>query len=389
MKLRTLIIIIILVLIVASIGFYFLLHGNGAPNSTGTGQTGSLPSVGNQQIQNQGANNNAQGVNNASSSQFGLISNEPILDYFTDSQNRITVIEPDGIIKTIANNQPTIISTTTFTNIAAASFSYDGKKILINVSGGTTWQTNIFDLAKLTWTKLPAGIQSPAWAPRSYQIAYLRSNPAAGTESVETLNAGVKSPSPVLLTTIPAEDLTLQWVNRSMLALADRPSAYTEGSIWIFDIQNQKLTPLAYESLGTESIWNTATGTMGLIFTGTSQNAGGNLTLLANGSQDNLTFGTLPSKCAFDAAAGSSTLLFCAVPRDQQTFQLARLPDEYDQKVYFTADDFYKINTTDGALSIIFSNPNQTLDATNVKIFNNTLFFVNRYDQKLYAISLQ
>jgi hypothetical protein len=80
--------------------------------------------------------------------------------------------------------------------------------------------------------------------------------------------------------------------------------------------------------------------------------------------------------------------LYCAVPRDQDTFGVARLPDEYDQKMLFTADDFYRINTTSGALSTVFSNTNLTLDATDLKIANGILFFVNRYDQKLYAIKL-
>ena len=74
--------------------------------------------------------------------------------------------------------------------------------------------------------------------------------------------------------------------------------------------------------------------------------------------------------------------------RDQQTFSNARLPDEYEQKVLFTADDFYKINVANGTLTAIFNDPGQTMDATKLKAFNNALFFVNRYDQKLYAISV-
>jgi hypothetical protein len=78
------------------------------------------------------------------------------------------------------------------------------------------------------------------------------------------------------------------------------------------------------------------------------------------------------------------------VPSDQTTFSVARLPDEYDQSVYFTNDDLYSINTGTGSLAKIFSSSaiNQNLDATHIKVFNNVLFFINRYDQKIYALSL-
>jgi hypothetical protein len=78
---------------------------------------------------------------------------------------------------------------------------------------------------------------------------------------------------------------------------------------------------------------------------------------------------------------------YCAIPRDQDTLGIARLPDEYDQKILFTNDDIYKISTIDGNSSDLLSG--QTIDATNLKIFNHILFFVNRYDQKLYAMTLQ
>lgn len=129
-----------------------------------------------------------------------------------------------------------------------------------------------------------------------------------------------------------------------------------------------------------------------------------------------MTFLTLPSKCAFSyqpttastttpTSSSSSTstpsstvtstsqaptaflALYCGIPIDPTELSIAQLPDSYDQLAFFTADAFYEINTETGAIQNIFS-PTESIDASVLHVFNNTLFFVNRYDQKLYAISL-
>jgi len=396
MKLSTLVIIIVVALAVVGVGIYFLMHQNNAAPAPSTGQTGSLPNAGNQQIGGNGQPTTGNQQPNTTSAHFGVISNDPVLDYFVDAKNNVAIVRPDGIIETVTNNQGSSVSTSTFSDIATAAFSYDGKKVLINTMDSSGSQASVFDLGKKSWSKLVAKMQGPVWAPASYQVSFLQ-NAGPGSETISTINAGSPAAKATVLATITAQDLALQWPNKTTLMLADKPSVYTAGSVWAFNIPNQTITPLVQEYQGLESIWSNTTSTLGLVFAGGAQNSGGHLSLIeSKGNQKALTFATLPSKCVFAMAAGnqppatsSQLAIFCAVPRDQQTFSIARLPDEYEQKILFTADDLYKVNTADGTLSVLFNDPNQTVDATKLKVFNNTLFFVNRYDQKLYAVSLQ
>ena len=83
----------------------------------------------------------------------------------------------------------------------------------------------------------------------------------------------------------------------------------------------------------------------------------------------------------------ASPFLDCAVPRDQQGLKIAQLPDEYQKNALFTSDNFYKINLADGSLFTIFDDPSIAIDATNMKVVNKTLFFVNRFDSKLYSLN--
>lgn len=383
----------------AFIIYQFVYRGNN--NAIPTGQTGSLPSAANQQFPSgsQTAETSTVGAfntsgANTSSSHFGIISNDPALDYFVDAANTVTLIKPDGTIESIVNNKTSVISGSAISNIISTAFSYDGKKALVTSRAGTTTQSSIFDLASQTWTRLQDGIQSPVWSPTDYQIAYfVPSN--SGSETLTTINIGATTTKPVSVASLAMEDMMLQWPNKNTVVVSDRPSAYTTGSIWLFSVPLKTLSLVAYENLGAESLWDTSSSA--LIFSAESNNAGGQLAFRnTTGTQKVLSFATLPSKCTFGPSTTTSSttnlsgLIYCAVPSDQTTFSVARLPDEYDQGVYFTNDDLYSINTGTGSLAKIFSSSaiNQSLDATHMETFNNVLFFINRYDQKIYALSL-
>ncbi len=92
---------------------------------------------------------------------FGVLSSDPVLDYFINPQNIITALEPDGKVITISNGQSTTISSTTISSIISASFSFDGKKILVSYGGPTNPQSAVFSAAANTWTTLPQGMMSP------------------------------------------------------------------------------------------------------------------------------------------------------------------------------------------------------------------------------------
>ena len=392
---------IAIIAIIAFIVYQFIPRGSGTL-TTGTSQTGSLPSVASGQFPSSSqptqaapvATFNANGAN-ASSSQFGIISNDPALDYFVDAANTVVLIKTDGAIESIANGKTSVIGSSTISNVVSAAFSYDGKKVLETSRVGTTTQASVLDLTSQIWTRLPDGMQSPVWSPTNYQIAYLAPS-TSGSETLMTIDEGAATNTkPFSIIPFNMEDLLLQWPNGNTIAISDRPSAYTTGSIWLLNIPSKTLSSVVYENLGAESLWD-ASGSA-LIFSAGSDNAGGQLVFRnASSSEKTLSFSTLPSKCTFNSPVTAgimnpSLTIYCAVPSDQGTFSIARLPDEYDQNIYFTNDDFYSIDSGTGLLTKIFSSSaiNQNIDAKNMKVFNNVLFFVDRYDQKLYALSLK
>lgn len=370
----------------------------GLPEQTG----GSLPIVTNQQFPVGGSSTttsfNASGANtSSSSSKFGIVSNDPALDYFVDAANTVTLVKPDGTIESLVNNTTVVLSSSVVSDIITASFSHDGKKVLLSYQVGTSTRTSVFDVPSKTWSHFPDGMLSPVWSPINYQVAYLTSS-NSGFETLMTIDAAATSTKPVTIAPLAMEDMSLQWPNKNTIIVSDRPSAFTAGSIWSFDIPSKTLSSVVYEALGSESIWSASN--TALLFSASPKNDGGQLSFRnATGSQNILFSKTLPSKCAFGPTTASSTatssinpfgMIYCAIPSDQGTFSLARLPDEYEQKIYFTNDAFYSINTDTGELEEVFSYSlaNLNLDAMKMKVFNNILFFINRYDQKVYALAL-
>ena len=215
--------------------------------------------------------------------------------------------------------------------------------------------------------------------------------------------------------------MAVSWADGNDLALVSRPSAYTDGSALVFNIVKKALSPIVINRLGLEAAWNSATSSpvSGLIFFTSQSQRGGRLQLvnLQGDVLQNISFLTLPTKCAFGTtvqasspsiAGSTSTVtstivavastttpltsaagLFCAIPRDQDTLSYYDLPDAYEQHQIFTSDDLYGVNVMNGHIETIFNDQTQSFDMSNVSVTGSSLFFVNRYDQKLYAIKIQ
>ena len=439
MKRYTYIIIGIIVAAAIVILVLFLIKNNAAsPTITTSGTTsGSLPAVGTQGSNGSGATSSvaALGLSPIASStgtntsgqtvvqNFGVISQSPVLDYFVDAKNDITAIEPTGAIITIANGQTATVGSSTIVGIISASFSYDGKKIVVNYGDPSNPQTGIYNVVTNAWAALPQGMFSPQWSPiNNYQIAYL-TVPNAGKLTLATINAANLKTAPTTLLALNANDLALQWPAANEFILSDKPTSQNAGSVWAYNSSAGTLNPLIYEVPGAEGVWShNGAIPYGLTFFNNQSGQGGNTLQLqafsGNLPTQPLVFSTLPSKCVFNtelmpvttstttsavtSTAATSTAktsaktaatstpylaLYCGTPRSSSGFSSAHLPDDYNTMELFTSDDIYKINTATGAEQVLWSDATQNMDVSDVKFFNNALFFINRYDQKLYGLT--
>ncbi|HUZ92370.1 MAG TPA: hypothetical protein VNG29_00020 [Candidatus Paceibacterota bacterium] len=408
------------VALLALLGYYFYSK-NAAPAASNPGSTtGGLPNPGNQNNPQQSSS--PSGIPGSpvaapayTGQKFGVVAQNQVLAYYVDPQNNAFLVQPDGQVFEVANGTASALGSSTIPNLISAGFSHDGEKIL-GISGNPSDpQISVFTSSTSAWQPLAQGILSPVWSPINYQIAYLA--PANGAVTLTTIDLSNPKARPVSFITLHAQDLALRWVSANQIILSEKTGAASTGSTWSYDLKKKVLSELVSEQSGLDTAWS-GPAASGLVFEGSENGIGGRLTLVgASGSPlENLSFLTLPEKCAFDTelvpaassteVAASSTAksgtkiplaptstlvtsLYCGIPRDAQKLQTSALPDDYLMRSFFTADDLYKVDLASGNTSQIFADQNQTLDTTDLSVANQTLFFVNRIDQRLYAVSLK
>jgi hypothetical protein len=389
----------IIILIAAGVILYlgFLLRSK---NTAANPQAGNLPNA-----SGSGSANNPPGgtLPDASFSALVVAADGPVLDYFVDEGKNITAINPDGgIARNLYRGEADVLSSSTVGNLIRASFSVDGKKILALFGDQFASQASVFDIEKTVWQPLPAGTQNPAWGPKGAVLAYF----ADGILS--TFDTEAKNPKPKALLKFRDKDANLEWPSADTIFIKEPATALAQSSLWAFSFKNASLAPLIEDRFGLETEWSAGTPLLGTAFTANGNNQGGALSIVDQNGKTlkNLDFLTLPSKCIFyiepamtvvsstgssspaSAPPTSSTLLLCAVPRDRRPLDLSELPDAYLKKALFTADDIYSIDPMTGDAKALFSDKTKNLDVSALKIFDGVLYFVNRYDKKLYSLPL-
>ena len=194
------------------------------------------------------------------------------------------------------------------------------------------------------------------------------------------------------LSKMSQEDLDLHWRADSKILLTSNLNSAVK--VWVWDLGKKTIAPFLRESEMTIN-WskddkfgiklNTVNGTP--------------RTALIDGNGNILsefTFKTLPSKCLIsesDSATAKSDLasqetkVYCAIPKNIPT--RTKLPEDYYKKAVYFEDVFYAINLSTGGFSEIpTENSNLAIDADHLEIYNNTLYFKNRLDEKLYSLQL-
>lgn len=370
--------------------FYFLRYRSEVPEAAAPIAPGGLPQAP-QTIPASPAQEPSGEIIQPGEQKFGVIAKNEVLSYFVDGQNNAVIVQPDGQVIKIARGEASVLSSSAISNLMEAEFSYDGKYILAAFGLRSSPEYSVFNVETKSWRPLLSGIKSAAWSPSDRRIAYLRES--NGIKILETSDVAGTKAVPQELLRFRAEDLVLSWVGDNQIVLGEKSSAFLAGSIWSFNIQNKRLSQLVHEKLGLDYQWSGRAG-MGLVFAADASRRGGQLSLYdtTGNTVANLSFLTLPSKCAFDAVAGKGTstaaskFLYCAIPVNSETLTTAFLPDDYQKMAVFTRDGFYKINIADGSIGEVLGE--RLVDGDKLKVFGKNLFFVNRLDKKLYAISL-
>ncbi len=354
---KFLIIIVIIALTAGAVWYFFFNRQTDGLNGSGTGGTTQPPA------------------------DFGLkiLGTKLVSDYWIEAAGEaIFYISPDGFISRLGpDGTEERLLDQPLNNLLSLQPSFNQEFILMELGSRLNPVFSILDIKNLSWTPLPEDTVAAAWSPNDLRLTYLKETGAIA--SINILNAANDQTSEVFR--LAQKDLGLEWLAPDKIYLTQRPAAGLISSLWSLNIKDRTLTPIVVDEPGLMILW-APDGELGLKFTSVFRS--GRLDLI-DGSNKSLgapVFSSaLPQKCVFH-----DTVLYCAVP--QNIPASAILPDDYLKRKFYSQDALLAWDRNTDKIRVLDDGQKSLIDAEQLTKQGNKLFFINRYDRKLYSLEI-
>ncbi|PIU98447.1 hypothetical protein COS61_01395 [Candidatus Wolfebacteria bacterium CG03_land_8_20_14_0_80_40_12] len=325
-----------------------------------------------------------------------ILSNQPIFDYWINvatSTKQIFYLNQDGLLfKIKEGGEDEAVTPEPIKNLQAIKSSFNGKLALIKfdplASLGKAPRFLIFNSETKISEFLPESATAAAFSPDAKKIAYLETpggNLVISNLVIKDLVGSKPKTSKIL--SLNQKDFDLEWILPENIILTPKPSAFSADSAWNFNIKTKIFESLDAAGLNglmiNWSIDGKTSDKLGLRFNSQKQGREGFLILINEKGEKraNFDFLTLPNKCFF-----SEPKIYCAVPLEIPPKTV--LPDDYLKRTFYSNDSLYQIDINQNSLSEILAAGNPIIDAVRLNVIEGKLFFINRYDNKLYELEL-
>jgi len=305
-----------------------------------------------------------------------ILSQEEVLGYsINPATKHIYIINVLGEIKKIGGPEVEKISSQKIKGINSIKSSKDGRKILINFNYPNQSTFSIYNIIDSKWTPLSKNTLAADWHPEnSNEIIYLNRN------SLRILNLDRDKSRPVL--NIHLTNSNLNWVSPSEVIIIERPSSKYISSAWLINLSTKRIEKI---TSGKGLIINQGGGWRLRSAYGVGDDSLSLIKAETNKVVSSFKFKTLASKCMIN-----QDNIYCAVPSQLPSNII--LPDDYLSKAFMSNDIIYSFNiNTESQLlesKIIYNESDVIVDATDIKIVDDQLYFINRYNQRLYSLKI-
>ncbi len=349
---------------------------------------------------NNSANSSSSG---AVASKLSVISDTAVYGYWVfNSNSSSTAVSPsasstlkiqgsgvfyigrDGIIyKVKADGADEALTLNPIENFQSLKSSFDGKRVIIKNNSAGIPKFVVYNSGNNIFESLPDKITAADFSPDGKKVAYFSANARDLNKSdLITKSLVDLKQKPATLLSLYQESFDLDWISQNKITLVPRPSAFYSASIWAVDAVKKTLNQLTAEKNGLIINWS-SDGKIGLQFSSSMEGRNRILNLIDGQGEikANLEFVTLPEKCFV-----SDPKIYCAIPEDIP--DKSALPDAYLKNAIYSVDSFYQIDMVNNSFELIFDGSVSAIDAVNLKFTDGKLFFVNKYDNKLYVLEL-
>lgn len=353
------------------------------PETTPTATSGGgLPSGGNGGITSAGTSSAATS-SAVSAPTLAKISDHSVFYYWTDPQTGdVRYLGTDGEVWNAKNGGDVLESQQTVAALRSAEAYANGQEVLVSFGDPLSPTWAIYNVPDETWHSLPQSIMNATWGANQNQLIALVKN----TSSYSLSYVDLSNNPPSLKTIVSGFDFynaSFTFSAPDTLIITERPSAQYQASVWELNLKTLAMNMLLSPQYGLYAK-PTSDGSLIYVTKGTSTSVINSSTI----QPTTLPFPALPNKCDESAEASSSNL-YCFSPENLS--QNLTMPDDYLMKAFYSIDILYQyqFGTGNTKTVILSGTPGiPMIDATDVSSAGNKVYFINRYDQSLYQLTL-
>ncbi len=375
---------IILILTAIGVGGYYLwnwLNSNGgiselisggkAPTTevieTGTGETATTT----QETEVDTETQQPQTV----TQKLSIFINSPVFEYWLNTKNNsVYFANLNGqIIKINSDGTRQLANSQTLNSLHEIKPSIDGTLAIAEFNYPALPTLSVFSASSTSWQPLPAGTVSAAISPDAKKIIYTNQTAINSLDVTTKKTTEIQKMSQV--------GLKLSWLKDNFILLSDEPSVANLGYLYSFDIKNKTLKTIINGEYGLGINWSSA-GNLGIKINSIERSP--RLSLVDDSAKliANFTFLTIPEKCII-----ASPKIYCGVPKNIKSGII--LPDDYYKNKEYFIDDIWELDLPTGQTTKLFDGNEVAIDAYDLKVKDNSLLFINKYDNKVYSLLLQ
>ncbi len=304
------------------------------------------------------------------SADLSLISDSEILDYWvTKDTQEVFYINKAGQIFKANLGKDNLIYETNLNNLRKIIPSPSGSQVLLGFGKPWELQFSVYNLAKNEFIPLPLEIKQAVFSPDEKKLLVLVKTETSSNLEIFDLT---DKTSKVLIKDFALKDLNFNWLTSEYIYFYGKPSSIAE-AIWRYDLKNKKLSQITPEEpellvkfLSSSSILK-------------SQNKKTRLINLDGEIVGSFDYYILPQKCGI-----SDNLLCCFVPKTS----IKNRVESYLKQEFYSDDNLHCFDLKKIGKKMELVKSFSGIDASNVTILGETIYFKNRVDSKIYSTKL-
>ncbi len=307
------------------------------------------------------------------------VSDGAVFAYSVVSDSEIYYLVSDGRVFKVAAEGDSISSEKTLTSLNGVWVTSDGKRALVSFGDPKNPEWSIYDFLDAAWRPLPKTIAYAAWGENTQSLTAVEENNNVGN----LVTVDLLKNTPIVSTVIGGfgmKNVSFTSTGRGKILITEKASSFYRGSIWELNLKTLEMRTVFSEEPGLLlKIFPDLSG--GVKFSSPDK-----LLLATIGGEIKraFTIKTVPDKCG-----GSGEKFYCFVPTNIPGN--AFLPDDYFKNKLRFIDGLYEIDQKTGEDKVVLQSGAggiPAIDGENVSLKGDRLYFINKYDKRLYRINL-